>query len=244
MKENKYDDQTFFEKYCQMDRSQKGLAGAGEWHILKTMLPGFKGKRVLDLGCGFGWHCRYAIDHGAKSAVGVDISKSMLQQARKRNGSNKIEYICAPIEDVDFPCGYFDVVISSLAFHYLESFEEICTKISSYLSPGGAFVFSEEHPVFTAYGSEDWYYDEDGNILHWPVDRYFTEGRRDSLFLGEHVVKYHKTLTTYLQALLTSGFVITGLIEPQPSADMLDTAPGMKDELRRPMMLLVSAEKR
>ena len=48
MKENKYDDNIFFQKYSQMSRSQKGLAGAGEWETLKKMLPDFKGKRVLD----------------------------------------------------------------------------------------------------------------------------------------------------------------------------------------------------
>lgn len=54
MKENKYDDDNFFNKYKDMDRSKKGLEGAGEWHELKKMLPDFEGKRVLDLGCGFG----------------------------------------------------------------------------------------------------------------------------------------------------------------------------------------------
>jgi hypothetical protein len=39
MKENKYDDNTFFEKYSKMSRSQQGLAGAGEWEILKKLLP-------------------------------------------------------------------------------------------------------------------------------------------------------------------------------------------------------------
>ena len=67
MKENKYDDNIFFQKYSQMSRSQKGLAGAGEWETLKKMLPDFKGKRVLDLGCGYGWHCIYAMEHGASS---------------------------------------------------------------------------------------------------------------------------------------------------------------------------------
>ena len=56
MKENKYDDPTFFGKYSQMPRSKEGLAAAGEWHVLRRMLPPFEGKRVLDLGCGFGWH--------------------------------------------------------------------------------------------------------------------------------------------------------------------------------------------
>ena len=35
MKENKYDDNIFFQKYSQMSRSQQGLAGAGEWETLK-----------------------------------------------------------------------------------------------------------------------------------------------------------------------------------------------------------------
>lgn len=54
MKENKYDDNIFFQKYSQMSRSQQGLAGAGEWETLRKLLPDFKDKRVLDLGCGYG----------------------------------------------------------------------------------------------------------------------------------------------------------------------------------------------
>lgn len=72
MKENKYDDERFFGQYSQMSRSVQGLRGAGEWHELKKMLPDFNGKRVLDLGCGFGWHCRYAIERGATFALGIE----------------------------------------------------------------------------------------------------------------------------------------------------------------------------
>ena len=68
-KENKYDDDIFFQKYSQMSRSQQGLAGAGEWETLRKLLPDFKDKRVLDLGCGYGWHCIYAMEHGASSVV-------------------------------------------------------------------------------------------------------------------------------------------------------------------------------
>ena len=60
MKENKYDDSVFFEQYSHMPRSEQGLSAAGEWPALKALLPELAGKRVLDLGCGFGWHCRYA----------------------------------------------------------------------------------------------------------------------------------------------------------------------------------------
>lgn len=68
MRENKYDDEAFFFKYGQMERSLHGLSGAGEWYALKPLLPDFKDRRVLDLGCGYGWHCAYAIEQGAKKS--------------------------------------------------------------------------------------------------------------------------------------------------------------------------------
>lgn len=244
MKENKYDDNNFFSQYSKMARSVEGLKGAGEWHILQKMLPDFTGKRVLDLGCGFGWHCIYAVEHGATFVTGIDISEKMLEEARKRNSSPLIEYKCMAIEDYDFQPNMFDIVISSLTFHYLESFDNICRKINTTLTLGGSFVFSVEHPIFTAYGNQDWYYDQAGNRIHWPVDRYFTEGRRTAVFLGEEITKYHKTLTTYINGLIQNGFEICELIEPQPDPTMLESIPGMKDELRRPMMLLISARKK
>lgn len=244
MKQNKYDDNIFFDKYSKMERSKNGLESAGEWHELKKMLPDFQGKRVLDLGCGFGWHCRYAIENGAKSVVGVDISQKMLSEAKNKTKSEAIQYVCMPIEDIDFPANSFDVVISSLAFHYVKSFDDILNRVSKCLSSGGDFIFSVEHPIFTAHGIQDWYYDNEGNIVHWPVDKYFTEGIRSANFLGEDVVKYHKTMTTYVNSLIKSGFEITGLVEPMPEEKLLHTVPGMLDELRRPMMLLISARKK
>ena len=73
MKENKYDNDVFFEKYSRMDRPKVGLSGAGEWSELQKLLPDFNGKRVLDLGCGYGWHCIYAAQHGAAYVLGTNI---------------------------------------------------------------------------------------------------------------------------------------------------------------------------
>ena len=243
MKENKYDNDEFFRKYSEMSRSQNGLKGAGEWSELQKILPGFQDKRVLDLGCGYGWHCKYAADNGAAYVVGTDISGKMLEKAEEINADEKIDYKCIAMEDLEFPKGSFDVVLSSLAFHYVRDFKELVNCISSWLKKGGEFVFSVEHPVFTSYGTQDWYYDEGGNILHFPIDNYYYEGERKAIFLGEKVIKYHRTLTTYLNTLLENQMEIQHIIEPQPPEDMMDIE-GMKDEMRRPMMLLVSAKKK
>src|SRR5690606_7456787 len=107
----------------------------------------------------------------------------------------------------------------------------------------GKFVFSVEHPVFTAEGSQDWIYNEAGSKLHWAVDRYFYEGQRNTSFLGENVLKYHRTVSTYLNELLKQGFKIIEVKEPIPNETMLKNIPEMEDELRRPMMFLISVEK-
>ncbi|MDR2037118.1 MAG: class I SAM-dependent methyltransferase [Bacteroidales bacterium] len=243
MKENKYDDTVFFEQYKKMIRSEKGLAGAGEWYLLEKMLPAFKEKDMLDLGCGFGWHCRYAMEKGAASVIGVDISEKMLEKAREINCLKGVEYIRQPIEDLEFPAEKFDIVLSSLTFHYIKSYHTMIDNIYQWLKPGGSFIFSVEHPVFTAYGTQEWIYDETGEKAYWPVDNYFLEGKREAVFLGEKVVKYHRTLATYLGTLLKRGYTVKEVAEPQPAPDMLAEYPEMKEELRRPMMLLISAEK-
>lgn len=243
MKQNKYDDENFFAAYGQMSRSVKGLEGAGEWYEFKPLIPILKGKNVLDLGCGFGWHCRYAREQQASSVIGVDISKKMLDKAREKTNDPAISYIHMPIEDIEFSASQFDVVISSLAFHYVESFKTVCQKVYDYLKPGGTFTFSVEHPIFTSHHEQDWYRDERGNPLHWPVDHYQSEGIRETTFLTENVIKYHRTISSYINDLIQSGFTIQAVREPKPSVEMLKNDPLMKDENRRPMFLIISAEK-
>lgn len=156
MKENRYDDPDFFEKYSRMSRSEKGLAGAGEWPVLQAMLPDFTLKQVLDLGCGYGWHCRYAMENGASSVLGIDLSEKMLNQARKVNQLEGIEYQQCALEDYAYPAEMFDVVISSLTLHYIENLTALFQKVAQTLRRGGEFIFSMEHPVFTAEGSQQW----------------------------------------------------------------------------------------
>ncbi|OHX41430.1 class I SAM-dependent methyltransferase [Cytobacillus oceanisediminis] len=243
MKQNKYDDPNFFSAYEQMPRSVKGLEAAGEWHVLKELMPELRNKSVLDLGCGFGWHCRFALEQQASSVVGVDISEKMLQKAREKTDDPLISYIKMPIEDINFSDSQFDVVISSLAFHYIKSFEAICKKVYDCLKPGGTFVFSVEHPIFTSRNEQDWYYDDQGERLHWPVDKYQDEGVRETSFLTENVVKYHRTISTYINDLIGAGFSLRAVKEPMPSDEMLKSIPEMEYENRRPMFLMISVEK-
>lgn len=82
-----------------MERSRKGLQGEGEWSALRKISPDFTGKNVLDLGCGYGWHCKYAAEAGAEYILGTDIYHKMLKKAKKENKHEKIKYQCIPMED-------------------------------------------------------------------------------------------------------------------------------------------------
>ncbi len=237
---NEYDNERFFKEYAKMSRSREGLSAAGEWHQLKPLFPPLQGKRVLDLGCGYGWHCKYAAEQGAARVLGLDLSRKMIEEAKERNTEAQIEYDVCGMEEYEYPEEQWDCVVSNLALHYIEDIETIFQKVYRTLKPGGVFLFNIEHPVFTAGVGQDWVYNKEGRPQYWPVDDYFVPGERNTHFLGCDVTKQHHTLTQILMGLLRNGFELQAVEEAEPSEEMINI-PGMKDELRRPMMLLVKA---
>ncbi|KQO75314.1 class I SAM-dependent methyltransferase [Rhizobium sp. Leaf262] len=243
MKQNIYDDPDFFSGYSAMPRSVGGLEQAGEWHELRAMLPTFANQTVLDLGCGFGWHCRYAETQGARRVIGIDLSEKMLARAAQINGGENIEYRLGAIEDIGFPAQSFDIVLSSLALHYVRDLDATFKMVFDVLKPQGAFVFSIEHPVFTALEKQDWYYGKDGKVLHWPLDNYQQEGERHSNWMADDVVKYHRTVSSIVNGVIDAGFAIEQLAEPKADAALIAQRPDMANENRRPIFLMVAARK-
>ena len=232
---NQYDNPTFFAEYAKMSRSQYGLEGAGEWHQLEPLFPDLSGKTVLDLGCGYGWHCKYAADKGAATVVGIDRSSLMIAEAKGRNAHERIEYRICGIQDYEYPEDSYDLVVSNLVLHYVENLDEIYRLVRRTLKPGGTFLFNIEHPTFTAGVHQQ--FAADGT---WPVTDYYYPGVRTTDFLGQEVQKYHHTLTQILNGLLKAGFVIEAVEEAMPPEAWRDQMP---EEMRRPMMLLVRARK-
>ena len=96
--QNIYDDPDFLAGYATLDRQVRGLDGAAEWPALRSMLPDLSGRRVVDLGCGFGWFSRLADREGAVSVVGFDASTKMLERARMETTSERVDY---RLQDLD-----------------------------------------------------------------------------------------------------------------------------------------------
>ncbi len=242
MTQNIYDDGEFFAGYSRLKRSIDGLDGAPEWPALRSLLPDLSGSGVLDLGCGFGWFCRWARQQGAARILGIDVSERMLAQARATIQDPAITYARADMEDLELPIGSFDLAYSSLALHYVESLDRLMGVVHRSLLPGASLAFSVEHPIFTAPAKPGWSRNADGSNT-WPIESYLDEGPRSTDWLAKGVIKQHRTVATYLNMLIRAGFAISHVEEWGPTEEQIRLCPNFADERHRPPFLLVAARR-
>jgi SAM-dependent methyltransferase len=242
MAQNIYDTPAFFEGYQQLPRSVHGLDGASEWPALRALVPRLQGLRVVDLGCGLGWFCRWARTQGAASVLGLDVSQRMLEKAQAFGADSAISYVRADLDALALPPQSIDFAYSSLAFHYIEDLGTLLHTVHAALVPGSRLVFSIEHPIFMAPRNPGWHTDAQGR-KSWPLDSYQMEGPRTTNWLAEGVIKQHRTMGTLLNTLLRAGFHIDHVQEWGPSDAQVAAVPSLAEERERPMMLLVSASR-
>jgi SAM-dependent methyltransferase len=242
MTQNIYDNDAFFAGYSQLGRSLEGLDGAAEWPSLQAMLPPMPGLRVADLGCGFGWFCRWARGAGAASVLGLDVSENMLARARTFGDDPGISYARADLEDLRLPETEYNLIYSSLTFHYIVAFGGLLARIQQALAPRGKLVFSIEHPIYMAPSQPRFTLDAEGRRV-WPIDRYLEEGPRQTDWLAKGVIKQHRTIGTTLNLLLAAGFTLDHVEEWSPTDAQIAARPALAHERDRPMFLLVAAHK-
>lgn len=241
MAQNIYDNPDFFSGYAQLERSQQGLAGAPEWASVRPLLPELTAKRVADLGCGYGWFCRWAQQAGASEVLGIDISQKMLARAEALTPGGGIDWQRADLDALELSAAYFDLIYSSLVFHYLPELPPLFTRLYQALKPGGQLLFTAEHPIFTAPHQQQWL-DQQGKPV-WPVESYQQEGERVSDWLAKGVVKQHHKLASYINALIAAGFTLSHLDEWGPTPGQIAQQPALAIEMERPMFFILSAHK-
>ncbi len=240
--QNIYDDPDFLAGYATLDRQVRGLDGAAEWPALRSLLPDLQGRHVVDLGCGFGWFSRWAAEHGAASALGVDVSEQMLQQARADTHSATIEYRREDLDTLVLAPRSCDLAFSSLTLHYVHDIARLLTTIAESLTPNGALVFSVEHPILSAPTHQEFGTSTTGHRF-WKLDRYLIEGQRVRTWFVDGVVKQHRTVATYINAVIDAGLVVDRIVEWGPTDEDVQARPDLVDDLHRPWFLLVSTHR-
>lgn len=240
---NVFDNETFFAEYTKLRESDVNYNDLLEQPAMRALLPQLSGKSVLDIGCGFGKNCREFLDRGAAKVTGIDISEKMLAAARKNNAAPNILYRHLDMGKLAALDGTFDVVYSSLAFHYCEDFDKLMRDIAALLNPNGILLFSQEHPLTTADGDGHFQYGSDGKADAYILSGYSVSGSRECSWFIDHVEKTHRTFSDIINALCGAGLSVDRLCEPVPDAAALEKCPKMYKEFIKPSFLLIKAHK-
>ncbi|MDQ6883833.1 MAG: class I SAM-dependent methyltransferase [Candidatus Dormibacteraeota bacterium] len=184
------------------------------------LLADVRDRSVLDLATGTGHSARGLALSGAM-VTAIDISETMLAIARRHEARNPlgITYLNADARALEpFVDGSFDGVLASLCLTDIEELDRVFSAVHRVLRSTGWFAWSVPHPCFTPPGAEF-----ARTVSGRPaklVTGYFEEGfwRSDDLEGVRRVGAYHRTVSTYLNAFIQSGFTLQRLAEPSVTA--------------------------
>ena len=243
--QNIFDNQDFFDGYKALRQRDDNMNVLLEQPAMRRLLPEVAGQTVLDLGCGYGHNCMDFVERGAAEVVGVDISEKMLAAAKAESAHEKIRYLNMSMTDIKSLNKSFDVIYSSLAFHYVEDFAGFAESLYSVLNSGGWLLFSQEHPIETATvdGKDHFNCDESGQRVSYTFSDYNRPGKREVSWFVDGVVKYHRPLGYIITALAKAGFVIDTVEEPVPEEWAVNRRPSLSGEFIRSNFLIVKAGK-
>jgi ubiquinone/menaquinone biosynthesis C-methylase UbiE len=212
---------------------------------LFTLMGTVKNKRVLDAGCGEGYLSRLLAKSEA-IVTAVDSSPRMIEIAKERTQNDLlIDYKEGNCEGLNFlEDKSFDLIVSNMVFQDLENYEKAFQEMYRLLANGGYFIFSILHPCFVTPES-GWEKTRDGKKLHWNVDKYFYEGAYEQR-LGdkEKMLFFHRTLTSYVNTLIKTGFYLESIVEPKPSDEMLKIYPTFEEDFRCPDFIVFKLKRK
>lgn len=243
--QNIFDDKVFYDGYLKLRSRDDNYNDLLEQPAMAKLLPNMQGKKVLDLGCGSGINCVDFIRRGASLVVGADISEKMLCLAKEKSADERIKYLRMDMSDISALPYSFDMVYSSLAFHYVEDFGKLCSDICSLLNPGGRLLFSQEHPLTTATINGEGHYNKDeyGVKVSYTFSDYGKSGLRKGTWFVDDVEKYHRTMGEIITTIAKAGLIIREVVEPLPEPWVVEKNPALKKEFIKPAFLIIKAQK-
>lgn len=231
--QNIYDNNEFFKSYQEM-RNKSGLSTNDLIEIpqLFSLIGDVKGKKILNLGCGAGGHNRRLIEMGAESVLGIDLSQNMINEAIKNNSSDKIEYKVLSMLDIDSLDEKFDLVISSLAIHYVEDYDGLCKKVFNILNDGGEFIFSYGHPMDSCAILND--YSDNFVVIngkkYFLISDYNNEGKRVSHWYVDGVETYHRNMSHLVNGIIHSGLTLLEMKESFATDEIIKLKPKLIEQ--------------
>lgn len=234
-----YDDEAVFATYMATRQRPNNPNDTLEQPILHELAGDLAGRRILDLGCGAAGFGRFALAQGAGSYYGVEASRNMVEAARATLAGTpgRVEHVS--METWSYPESAFDLVVSSLALHYVADLEMVFAAVYRTLADGGRLVLSVEHPVITSC-ARGW---RTPQRQDWIVDDYFVAGPRMTSWLGGEVIRQHRTVEGYFSTIQAVGLVVEHLRESNPRREWFTDEAEYERRKRIPLFLFLTASK-
>ena len=236
-----YDQESFFASYMERRNRKQSPNIAIEGPIIFELIGNSEGCTVLDLGCGDASFGReLLLEKGILSYTGLEGSFQMRSAALENVKGLDGEIVAGTMETFEYPEESFDLVTSRFAIHYVEDIQKLFEQIYQTLKRDGRLVFSVQHPLTTSSFKSK----QAGEKREdWIVDEYFHEGQRKEPWINQTVVKYHRTLETYFQALRNAGFNILDIREGKPERENFFEEEEYQRRQRIPLVLAFSCVK-
>jgi tRNA (mo5U34)-methyltransferase len=114
-----------------------------KWQRLADHIKPLKGKAVLDIGCGNGYHCLRMLGDGAESVVGIDpflLFVTQFQLLNKYIQTDKVAVLPFGIDDLPTDSQCFDTVFSMGVLYHRKDPAEHIERMKGFLKPGGEMV--------------------------------------------------------------------------------------------------------
>ncbi len=239
-RQNIYDNNEFYDGYQKIRVKEANANDLIIAPITDALIGKTNYRTALDLGCGTG-KLSYQLSRNGVKVDSIDISAKMINKAREEFYHENITYINKALEDYLYPENKYDLVVSTMAFHYIActDLENIFAKINNSLKNDGIFIFSVEHPSSRASKHQGWLSVDNKKL--WPLADYFDRGLREEEWLVSGVIKYHRTVSDYFNLLKNNSFSLIDLNEAEPNNMALEKLP--RAEIR-PLFLFMKAVKK
>lgn len=110
-----------------------------EKDLMKKVAQPQKGEKALDLGCGTGIYSYWLYEQGLK-VTGIDISKNMLDVAKKKKHASDVTFVHGDISKLPFADETFDLVISNIVLEFTHNPQEIVKEAMRVVKKDGRLV--------------------------------------------------------------------------------------------------------
>ena len=133
-----------------------------EAEALRSSLSGISFENCLEIGCGTGKNTAYFVER-AKLVTAVDLSDQMLEKARQKITSPRVEF---RLEDITAPWSFekqfYNLVTFSLVLEHIKDLDHVFRQAADSLAPGGHVYIGELHPFKQYAGTKARFESENG----------------------------------------------------------------------------------